>query len=868
MSPSKSRGCAAALLFAALLLAGVPAAGQRTPAGGEAEPAPLTLRAVGLPDTVVTALYGDTTFFLPLLGIFGRLQVEATYDSASGRLGGHYIHAQSPYTLDFRALTATTRAGLTPIAPADFILTGEDAYISAPLLQRLFGITTRIDLAALTVSLSSPDTFPVTTAGRRDLSRKLRMGGQNVPAPAPLRYGRDRQLLNGLMLEYGLTGSFVSGGSFALTDLRAGGEVLGGDFQGALLGTMQGNTSSFTAGNAVWHYVLESPRRYLTQLRAGSINTVGLQGFPLHGVELTNEPVETRTILGEQAIAGMTHPDWEVELYVGDRLVGYTRADPTGRYNFDLPLAYGSSVVSIRSYGPTGGEEIERRRSDVPLTLVPAHKLDYWVNLGRNTLDRTGAGQARAAYGVSGRLTLLSGLEYLGPVGSREVVGYGGGTLRLLPNLLASTVLAPGTLNQTTLAYATPSQARVQLTYNDFLGASAYNTARMDRQLLADATLPLRGRRIGATFYGTGGLVRYLGAGTSLDVNVQSVINLGALKPTFAYRRSTLDRPEERTTLVDAFTSGFLYSFENPPLALVRGALVSATADYQFDQRRLTRIQGSVGRSVASNHRLSIGYDYAPLTRSGRLQLRYILDLQSVQSTTTLETGHPGAANLGQTVRGTTTFTPSSREWTFSGREGIDHSGAIFRFFVDADGDGVLDKGEEAFAGPRIRFDQATTMKALGSGRIRVSDLLPYYRYSVDVDQSNVLNPLWRPKYSRFSFVADPNAFKVIDVPFYAAGELQGTVLQGQGTGARAVPGLTVHIRRTDEPEQYDLVTFSDGSFYHPGVPPGTYTIAPDAAQLRMLRAVAVPASRTLVVPTTTEGATYSDLDFRLTPAN
>jgi hypothetical protein len=430
-------------------------------------------------------------------------------------------------------------------------------------------------------------------------------------------------------------------------------------------------------------------------------------------------------------------------------------------------------------------------------------------------------------------------------------------------------VLAPRALNQTTLAYATPSQVRVQLTYNDFLGASAYNTARMDRQLLADATLPLRAAGIGATFYATGGLVRYLGAGTSVDVNAQSVINLGALKPTFAYRRSTLDRPEGRTTLVDVLTSGFLYSFENPPAALapVRGALVSATADYQFDRRRLARIQAAVGRSLAGNHRLSIGYDYAPLTRSGRLQLRYILDLQSVQSTTTLEAGQPGAASLGQTIRGTTTFTPSSREWTFSGREGIDHSGALFRFFVDADGDGVLDGGEETFTGPRIRFDQATTMKALGSGRIRVSDLLPYYRYSVDVDQSNVLNPLWRPKYSRFSFVAAPNAFKVMDVPFYAAGELQGTVRQGVGPGARAVAGLTVHVRRTDEPEQYDLVTFSDGSFYHPGLPPGTYTIEPDAAQLRILHAVAAPAIRTLVIPTTTEGATYSDLDFCLTPA-
>jgi hypothetical protein len=66
---------------------------------------------------------------------------------------------------------------------------------------------------------------------------------------------------------------------------------------------------------------------------------------------------------------------------------------------------------------------------------------------------------------------------------------------------------------------------------------------------------------------------------------------------------------------------------------------------------------------------------------------------------------------------------------------------------------------------------------------------------------------------------------------------------------------------------QIDLPTFSDGTFYHMGVPPGQYTLEPDAAQLELLGVKAEPATRSFEVRESSSGDVVERPDFGLVPA-
>jgi len=134
------------------------------------------------------------------------------------------------------------------------------------------------------------------------------------------------------------------------------------------------------------------------------------------------------------------------------------------------------------------------------------------------------------------------------------------------------------------------------------------------------------------------------------------------------------------------------------------------------------------------------------------------------------------------------------------------------------------------------------------------------------VDVSGVRNPLWMPKNPVFTFIADPNRYKAIDVPFFVAGVVEGNVVRRIGSEDRPVAGLKVHLHGLDSDVQMDLPTFSDGSFYHMGLTPGRYEVQVDSMQLAILGVTARPATRIFTVHETPSGDVVEGLDFVLVP--
>jgi hypothetical protein len=88
-----------------------------------------------------------------------------------------------------------------------------------------------------------------------------------------------------------------------------------------------------------------------------------------------------------------------------------------------------------------------------------------------------------------------------------------------------------------------------------------------------------------------------------------------------------------------------------------------------------------------------------------------------------------------------------------------------------------------------------------------------------------------------------------MDLPLVRTREAYGRV---QWTGPpRGLAGITVEARRAGDASPRRVVTFSDGEFYFPRLPAGTWTLTVAASSLQALRAAPDAPPVTFTVPAT-----------------
>jgi hypothetical protein len=149
---------------------------------------------------------------------------------------------------------------------------------------------------------------------------------------------------------------------------------------------------------------------------------------------------------------------------------------------------------------------------------------------------------------------------------------------------------------------------------------------------------------------------------------------------------------------------------------------------------------------------------------------------------------------------------------------------------------------------------------------VSISDLAAHHRYRVRLLASREANSLLMPYFETFSFIADPNSYKPIAVPFYASGVIEGSVLRQIGTEQRPVLGLRLLVQGSDS-TAVSVPVFGDGTFYHFGLRPGRYEVRIDPQQLAALGLAATPEVRSIALRPGREGDVVRSLNFVLTPA-
>ena len=164
----------------------------------------------------------------------------------------------------------------------------------------------------------------------------------------------------------------------------------------------------------------------------------------------------------------------------------------------------------------------------------------------------------------------------------------------------------------------------------------------------------------------------------------------------------------------------------------------------------------------------------------------------------------------------------------------VGRASAVFTFFIDSNGNSKFDEDEEIINNGNIIIGTSVVTRQK-NGIISVRELDPYTIYTVDIDENTIKNPLLVPGIRRFSFVADPNSVKNIEIPFYIAGEIDGQVFRKFGDSKSPVAGIKINITNDKEEDVTTISTYSDGTFYYFGLRPGNYIATIDEKHLEIL---------------------------------
>ncbi len=796
----------------------------------------LSFNYSGLVSTVITGLYYRDSVFIPISDVFNQLRVENKVDIRGKTLRGFYIKPSDKYEIDFGTGIADVGGRVIKFDTSKVIVGQLDFYVLPSLFDRLFDLEFNVDFNSLSMALSTTQELPVVKDYQRENSRNyLVVSPQAGLIQAPLKFPQQRSLLNGGILDYSLSGYNVGGQSAYSYQLTAGAEVLGGETEWGLLGSMNKTSSIIYSSNFSWKYAFDSTS-YITYAELGNISSNGLTEYGFRGAQISNQPLTVRTLFSEYVVTAQTKPNWEVELYLNGQLVEYKRADAQGRAEFSIPLVYGTSFLQIKYYGPDGQFNETDRRLQIPYTFMPVGQLNYTVSAGK--LDNTDENlvSANAMYGATDWLTDKVGMDYLdSPLFSRPLL-YNSLYLRLSPEYMLSIDAAPSAYYTSTFNALYASQAAFDLSYSRYDRNSLYNPSEKSQGVSGDAYAPFSLGDGSFNIRVAGTADQYVSGQSSYTYSGYLSASLSQLNASIGYLRSIMKYSTGETSRSLTYTGSLLYSlaFQQGGFDFLNGTLISLTGRYGVLRNSLDDISLQLSKSVQQYIRVTISAERDYVNHATNLNLQVIADLPFTRATASAQDEN-GAGWYTGSLSGSIGFDSNYGSFLFNDLGWVGHSAASMRMFVDSNGNGKYDKGEEVIQDGQVGLRQATSTVAASNGIIRDWNLLPYTQYSADVDVGSIRNPLWIPRERSFSFITDPNSYKRIDIPFFVGGIVDGTVLRLEKGHLIATPGLNLEIKSDSVGIRKTVNVFNDGSFYYMGLPPGDYEAYVDSSQLASL---------------------------------
>ena len=832
----------------------------------------LTFNYRNLLNKVFVTLYDDGTFYLPVSGILESLKIPHNVNLSPPVISGSYLNSENKFELNFKTHTAQIDSKKRFSFNASSMRIREiDYYVSLDVLRQVFDLNFSVDFNNLVLKLETPHQLPIVAEFERQRKRSRQDRFELKKNYYPLKFGRNRKKLAGGFLDYSIGSTISSNNNLYSYNLKAGGELLGGDIQGSLFGNHSKNNNHITTQNLRWRYGWKD-NPYITQAIMGQTRSDGPENRSFTGIRLTNDPIESRFIYDEYEIEGTTTPGSEVELYFNETLYDYREIKQNGRYRFLVPLTYGTSRLKLKIYDPAGGVHTQQRRLQVPYNFVPTDKLIYHFNAGQlespifgNTRE-SNIVQGDISYGVSNWLTQKLGVEYLQYLPDQSPLVYSTTSARLFKEYLVNVDLAPTAFYRINANAVYPSSASWDIAFSHYPDAGPYNILGNDQEISGSVFLPfsILEQSFNIRFFGNHN-IRNDKTSTRYNLNLNTRLNSLNLGLRYAGNKSGVFTSSVGSSSALS-TYATYYTGRRPSLPkILRNLFLRGEFGYDFSLSKLDRVSAQISRNVFKEGRIQASFSRNFTGGFNLLTVGFTIDFNYTRSSSTVRYSNSGTT-FNQNIRGSIGYDDNQRNFRFSNRQHVERAGAAVRMYVDRNNSGNYDTGDDIVKDDAIRLGQAGTTEQTEDGMIYVSQLQPYKRINMEINKSAIQNPLLVPEIEKFSFVTDPNQYKAINIPFYMSGVISGKVTKLKNGQKKAQPGLRIYLESEDGTFKKEMRTFNDGSFYAYEIPPGSYTLHIDPKQLKFLNSSATPETMHIKVKPTAEGDFVENLNFILKP--
>lgn len=805
------------------------------------------------------ALKDGGKLFVSLRDFFGVLGFPIHVDPERGRAEGWFIRENRPFALDMKAKTINAGEKNFSIQPGTIRDEEDDWLVSLDTLGIWFDMTFETDLARQSVVIKSAVPLPFQ---ERDARHKRKLPGANdIPPPGQPRQDPPRLVADVPFVDVSVTASQrkSKSGVESVHSLNystiSSGDILGMTAKSYVSGDLRKGPTSLRTSlerNSEDPDLLGPAKA--RQIALGDVRVVNL---PIvdgtgqeQGVFISNRKKGQSVTFASTGISGDAQADWDVELYRGDQLVGFQTVDESGRYSFpDVKLFSGANDFRLVFYGPQGEIREERQSVPVDLSALESGKGFYDVSLTRK--DKVAYQKFASKASDVGTPHFVANYE----------------------KAISDTLVANGGVQ---LQQEGEKQKSYAVTGLSALFGETFVNANAAYDLDGEAAAELIGRR---------NLGKHrLGAQAQINTNGFSP-DSESTDPTVLTAEGNLSGP-----LFHLEDSRFGYALEAGYNELASGASnteysgnlnmtsgpwrVNNTLDYEKkaekaeDSTEIVNQSNVLALMGRNRYRLSAKYEIKPepgmqsllaswlhkysQTLNSEIEVEHILADPVTTLDARLNWSHKnftigphlqydtnGKLATSISARMGLARNPQSGEIETSGR-GITSYGGLSAFvFIDNDGDSVFGEGDEPAEGVKVEAPQSRRFETTGPDGIAFLSDLPEARPTdIIVDSASFPDPYLVSGATGFSIMPRPGRVAEGAFPLHHSGEIDGTVtLSRSGPAQQTQPASGLRLYLYDGSGRKVMFTKAayDGFYLFSLVPPGEYTLIPDADDLRLL---------------------------------
>lgn len=813
----------------------------------------VSLTVQGIGGTELSALIDGEQVWLPVADVFNFLKIKNASSARLDSLSGFFINEGASYVIDKTNNSIYYKKKLISLKPDDLIKTETGLYMKLPQFGEVFELDGVFNFRALLITINTKLELPLIRELRLDMVRR-NMSRLKGEIEADVVFPKTKKFFVIGAMDWSITANQLV--DVGQNDNRYGlglGAMLGGGELKAYLNLSERVPFKERNQYYLWRHVNNS-NRLVRQISAGRIIGPSISSLfaPVTGVQVTNAPTTLRRSFGTYTISNTTEPGWTVELYVNNVLVDFKNADATGFYTFEVPIVYGNSAIKLRFYGPYGEERTKEENVNIPFNFLPKKELEYTLTAGV-VRDDSNSRYSRGVfnYGLGSRITVGAGMEYLTSVTSGHYMPFATTSARLSRNLIVAGEYAHGVRTKGFLSYRTRFNSQLDLTYTRYKeGQTAINVLALEERR-AVLAVPLKGRRLSMF--------------SLLTVN-QTV--LASTKYTTAewMLSGLIFRRNASISTYGVFTQEadpYIYSNISTSFNFFRTLLLTPEIQYEYNTGKVIAAKGTLEKRFGRNFMASISYEenFKSNLRNIGTQLRY--DLPFAQVGVTARKFNESLSLL-EIARGSVMFDPKTNYAVANNNISVSKGGIELLPFLDLNCNGIKDPGERKVSGLKFRINSGKILPESKDTIIRIPDLEPFANYYIELNKYSFDNIAWQINNKVLKVMAEPNSFKLIEVPVAVYGEANGNVVRSRNGNLKGQGQISICFYKNDSLVA-KTISEPDGYFSFLGLPPGTYTARVDSTQLQKINMEAEPLAIPFTINASEDGDMIDALDFTLT---